>query len=176
MARDRTARARIRQLLTTEGPISDPSGFATGLLKEHVDYKGTSVAFIQLIAAMEEEGEITREIRGKRTYKISATPSTKNAYRSVPQRAVDAATMGPAASSPVVTIDYDKLAKALLQELWSVVSTLATAQAGADTASTAAGIDSQDDAYARRIVAARNALDELFSDVESRAKAATSKV
>jgi hypothetical protein len=171
MARDRTARARIRQLLASEGPISDPSGFATGLLKEHVDYKGTAVAFIQLIAAMEEEGEITRDIRGKRTYKISATSATKSAFRPVTNRAMGAAQSAPMAAAPLMTIDYEKLAKALLQELWSVVTTLVTADAaGAATA------EAEDDVYARRIVAARNALDELFSDVESRAKAAPSKV
>lgn len=180
MARDRTARARVRQLLATGGPISDSSGFATSVLKERIDYKGTGVAFIQLIAAMEAEGEITREIRGKRTYKISATSATRDAYR--PVAVTEAADSGQATPSsvvaPVVSIDYEKLAKTMVQELWSVFAAVASAtanvQSPVESTHSEAAVD--DDVYARRIEAARNALDELFNDVESRSKAAASKV
>jgi len=179
MARDRTARARVRRLLATEGPVSDSSGFATGMLKERIGYKGTSVAFIQLIAAMENAGEITREIRGKRTYKISATPATLNTFRPAASPHVPDATQPAdvAALAPAVSIDYEKLAKALIKELWSAISSVASATtategpAGASTAPAA-----YDEEYALRIEAARNALDDLFQDVEARTKAATSNV
>ncbi len=39
MARDRTARARIRELLAANGPVIDPSGYATGELKDAIDYQ-----------------------------------------------------------------------------------------------------------------------------------------
>lgn len=50
----------------------DGSGHATGLLMKAVGYQGSSVAFIQLVAAMDRDGEISRDIRGKRTYRISS--------------------------------------------------------------------------------------------------------
>lgn len=173
MARDRTARTRIRQLLASNGPVSDPSGFATGLLKDHVDYEGTPVAFIQLIAAMEQDGEITREIRGKRTYKISATPSTRNAFKTA-KAPVSGGASEHVAVVPTISIDYEKLSKALLQELWSVVSSVAAAGEGATSPAPVSG--PSEDVYVRRIEAARAALDDLFNDVESRSKAATSRV
>src|SRR6516165_5952584 len=68
-ARDRSARSRIREYLTQHGPVEDPSGGATALLKDAVGYGGNDVAFIQLITAMDKAAEIHREIRGKRTFK-----------------------------------------------------------------------------------------------------------
>ena len=71
MSSDRTARARIRQYLATHGPVVDPSGYATGVLKDAIGYTGSSVAFIQLVTAMSKDQELSRSIRGKRTYRIS---------------------------------------------------------------------------------------------------------
>ena len=70
MPRDRTARSRIRQFLADAGPVVDPSGYATSVLREAIAYEGSSVAFIQLIAAMDHDGELKREIVGKRTFQI----------------------------------------------------------------------------------------------------------
>jgi hypothetical protein len=73
MSRDKTARSRIRQYLQTHGAVDDPNGYATSVLKEAIEYDGTPVAFIQLIAAMDRDGEITRTVRGKRTYRITGS-------------------------------------------------------------------------------------------------------
>jgi hypothetical protein len=147
----------------------DSSGFATGVLKERIDYKGSSVAFIQLIAAMERDGEITREIRGKRTYKISATPETQKAFMPVGSAPVARAAQATAeVDGTVISIDYDKLANALLRQLWSVISAVATADRGEHEAVSA---ESTSEDYMDKLTAARRALDELFSDVESKASA-----
>src|ERR1700679_816497 len=71
VVRDRTARSRIRNYLAEHGPIVDSSGRATAVLKDVIGYQGSAVAFIQLITAMDKSAEIEREIRGKRTYRIS---------------------------------------------------------------------------------------------------------
>lgn len=110
--RDRTARFRIRRFLASQGPVSDPSGYATGILKDSIDYQGTSVAFIQLVAAMERDGEIVREIRGKRTYRISlstANMSTERMSVYPTNNDLDATDTG--------SVDYQRLAQALVREL-----------------------------------------------------------
>ena len=114
MSRDRTARTRIIEYLRTHGPVDDPTGYATSGLKEAIEYHGTAVAFIQLIAAMDREGEIAREIRGKRTYSISlgqASAIAPAAPRQMPAQA------SPAEALPV-EIDYDRLARALVREFF----------------------------------------------------------
>ncbi|MFJ9390859.1 hypothetical protein ACIRON_18680 [Nocardioides sp. NPDC101246] len=162
MSRDRTARTRIRQYLAASGPIVDPSGYATGLLKDAVDYSGSSVAFIQLIAAMDRDGEIEREIVGKRTYKIEGigvpvTPSPEALTASGHKATV------VAPGQPVIELDYKRLAQALVAELLS-----ATAQArgtsGTDTAEapSADQLEVERDEYARRLEIARNQIDELL--------------
>jgi hypothetical protein len=172
MARDRNARARIRQFLATGGPIVDSSGFATGILKERIDYSGSSVAFIQLIAAMEQKGEIVREIRGKRTYKICATAKTAKSFQAFARQS-DASTTPRTddAAGAEITIDYDLMAKALVREMWSAVAAVAS-NIPSDRDDTPAVMT---DDYAHKLTAARQALDELFSDVESKAKATASR-
>lgn len=105
MGRDRTARHRIRRHLATHGPLEDRQGLATKRLKEAIGYQGSPVAFIQLVAAMERDGEISRDIRGKRTYRIDTG-----------ERPVGPTT--PAA--PVV--DYDALARSIVRELAAIPS------------------------------------------------------
>ena len=56
-----------------DGEISDPKGMASTVLAEAVGYPGSSAAFAQLLSGMERSGLIEREIRGKRTYRITAT-------------------------------------------------------------------------------------------------------
>ena len=157
-ARDRSARSRIREYLTQHGPVEDPSGGATALLKDEVGYGGNDVAFIQLITAMDKAAEISREIRGKRTYKISAT-----APAAVPlPRATAPAGGGPAA----VVIDYEALARAVVQELARVL-------AGRAAAEPAGGLDAvrlerdrlqaERDEYAKRLQIARRQLTALLA-------------
>ena len=89
---------------------------ASTRLAEAVGYPGSSVAFAQLLSGMERDGLINREVRGKRTYRItlSAPPSARLAADSV--RADDSArTAMPAAFSAV--IDYDELADRVIMRL-----------------------------------------------------------
>ena len=161
MSRDRTARTRIRQYLATSGPIVDPSGYATSLLKDAVGYTGSAVAFIQLIAAMDRDGEIEREISGKRTYKIEGIgvpvmPSSE-ARASTGQT-----TVITGSGLPTIELDYKRLAQALVAELLS-----ATAEAQRETAPAASTttdqIAAERDQYARRLEIARNQIAELLS-------------
>jgi hypothetical protein len=162
MSRDRTARTRIRQYLAASGPIVDPSGYATSLLKDAVGYSGSSVAFIQLIAAMDREGEIEREIVGKRTYKIEGI--------GVPVTPSPEALTGPghktvvaAPGQPVIELDYKLLAQALVAELLSATAEARrTAVPATAEAPTAGQIEAERDEYARRLEIARNQLDELL--------------
>jgi hypothetical protein len=129
VVRDRTARSRIRNYLAERGPIVDPSGRATAVLKDAIGYQGSAVAFIQLITAMDKSAEIEREIRGKRTYRISgqdrrlpATPANgRGGAASV------APLSAPVASGPRLDLDYDELARALLRQTWRLAD-LADAQ------------------------------------------------
>ena len=59
---------------------------ASTRLAEAVGYPGSSVAFAQLLSGMERDGLISREVRGKRTYRIALSA------RALPGRG---ATAGP---------------------------------------------------------------------------------
>jgi hypothetical protein len=108
MSRDRTARARITQFLAVHGAIEHDQGKATAALMEAIGYEGHATAFIQLLAAMDRDGEIERETRGKRTYKITG----------VARPGVTARIGGGAEDG----VDYDELARALLRETWRVLA------------------------------------------------------
>jgi hypothetical protein len=114
MIRDRTARTRIRQYLQTHGAVEDPQGYATSVLKDAIAYQGTAVAFIQLIAAMDREGEISREVRGKRTYRISVVAADRGSITAP----VASQHGGVVAASPQIDIDYDRLARAVVREFF----------------------------------------------------------
>jgi hypothetical protein len=114
MSRDRTARTRIREYLRKHGPVDDPTGYATSALKEAIDYRGTPVAFIQLIAAMDREGEIARDIRGKRTYRIAPGRTAELA----PEATLQVPAQGGVPAALPVEIDYDRLARALVREFF----------------------------------------------------------
>src|SRR5215831_13373400 len=72
-------RDRIVAHLADITEITDPAGMASTRLAEAVGYPGSSVAFAQLLSGMERDGLIAREVRGKRTYRITlaggATPA-----------------------------------------------------------------------------------------------------
>jgi hypothetical protein len=50
---------------------------ASTRLAEAVGYPGSSVAFAQLLSGMERDGLISREVRGKRTYRIVLAPGVQ---------------------------------------------------------------------------------------------------
>ena len=64
-------RDRIIAHLAAVTEIADPTGMASTRLAEAVGYPGSSVAFAQLLSGMERDGLIAREVRGKRTYRIT---------------------------------------------------------------------------------------------------------
>lgn len=104
-------RDRIMSHLAIAGEISDDGGMASTLLAKEVGYPGSSIAFAQLLSGMERSGLIRREVRGKRTYRITAVPGS--ATRLVPageHKPVSRAAAGGA-------LDYDELARRLLVQV-----------------------------------------------------------
>jgi chromosome segregation ATPase len=106
-------RQQVEQYLIEHGPFEDSTGRATAKLKEVLGYEGTNAGFTQLIANMDRAGQLTREVRGKRTYRITAVADGAEAARSSVDRPVDVADNAE--------MDYDKVASALLLQ---VVQTL----------------------------------------------------
>jgi hypothetical protein len=109
-------RDRIIAHLALVAEVADGTGMASTRLAEAVGYPGSSVAFAQLLSGMERDGLINREVRGKRTYRItlSAPPAARLAADS--GRADDAARPAlPVAFSAV--IDYDELADRVIMRL-----------------------------------------------------------
>src|SRR5271165_6428422 len=64
-------REHIIAYLTEVNELLDANGMASTQLAAAVGYPGSSVAFAQLLSGMERSGLIEREVRGKRTYRIS---------------------------------------------------------------------------------------------------------
>jgi hypothetical protein len=155
MSRDRTARTRIREYLRTHGAVDDPTGYATSALKDAIEYNGTAVAFIQLIAAMDREGEIAREIRGKRTYRITPGPASTvvaDIPRQTPVR-------DSAAVAQPIEIDYDRLARAVVREFF-LQAAQNTAAGGGQTGR----LRAERDEYALKLEMARLRLGALLGD------------
>jgi hypothetical protein len=169
MARDHTARARIQQYLSSAGPIDDPSGYASKVLRERIDYQGSAVAFIQLIAAMEQDGEIVRKIRGKRTYRISASKSLVGSA-TAPAAPSPTSPIPSAPAAAGIEIDYDRLARAIVREFWIASAGSGPLGVGAQRSNDAAAeqerIAAQRDDYARRLELARDQLNQLLDDAE----------
>ncbi|BCB89840.1 hypothetical protein [Phytohabitans suffuscus] len=168
MARDRTARTRIQQYLAKHGPVDDPSGLATSVLKDAISYEGSSVAFIQLIAAMDHDGEIVRDIRGKRTYRISPGVQADNAVDTGTPRSmrVPVAAVTTASADGELVIDYDLLAKALVRELWEF-ATAHIEPAAVPRRRRDADLErvkAERNEYAKRLELARAKLNELFGE------------
>lgn len=64
-------REHVVTYLAQTGALYDKDGMASTRLAAAVGYPGSSVAFAQLLSGMERSGLIRREVRGKRTYRIS---------------------------------------------------------------------------------------------------------
>lgn len=148
------------------GPLEEGSGHATGALKDAIDYQGSSVAFIQLIAAMDRDGEIDREIRGKRTYRISAAGDSSAAGSSspsFPRPTARVAAMTTSGTATSVEIDYHRLAKALVSELLGFVADQTAPVVASDVAQADRDrLEAERNDYARRLEIAREKLDELL--------------
>ncbi len=98
---------------------------ASTRLAEAVGYPGSSVAFAQLLSGMERDGLINREVRGKRTYRItlSAPPARAPAD---PARPDDPRGAVPVAFPAV--IDYDELADRVIMRLLRRLTELSPAE------------------------------------------------
>jgi hypothetical protein len=93
-------RDRIVAYLALVAEIADGTGMASTRLAEAVGYPGSSVAFAQLLSGMERDGLISREVRGKRTYRItlSAPSAARRATASVSTVSVGSASVGAASA------------------------------------------------------------------------------
>jgi len=113
------ARSRITHELLTHGAVVEKGGKATSLLKDKINYQGSHVGFCQLLTAMEREGEVVREIRGKRTYSIKLTAKSSDASQEEPiltRSRGRKSSSGQNGSNPteVDQLDYEELAATLL--------------------------------------------------------------
>src|SRR5215468_3506384 len=148
-------RDRIVAYLADITEITDPAGMASTRLAEAVGYPGSSVAFAQLLSGMERDGLIVREVRGKRTYRITlaagaratraaaarrsaAAPGVPGAHAGTAPNGAGqaAATLGTDPAASPAGFDYDELARRLLIQ---VVRRLAATPAGLEQ--TVAGLE-----------------------------------
>ena len=117
-------RDRVMSYLRMAGEIRDESGMASTALAEAIAYPGSSIAFAQLLSGMERSGLIEREVRGKRTYRITPVKAAMAPARpgAVSPRGGRPATAGKsgaraAAAEGAEDFDYDELARRLLLEV-----------------------------------------------------------
>jgi hypothetical protein len=118
-------RDRIIAHLAVVAEVADPAGMASTRLAQAVGYPGSSVAFAQLLSGMERDGLISREVRGKRTYRIMAKPPAGSVPAPAP------ASAEPRGAYPAGTntaIDYDELADRVLVRLLRRLSELSPAE------------------------------------------------
>lgn len=120
-------RDRITGYLALIGEITDPAGMASARLATAVAYPGSSVAFAQLLSGMERDGLISREVRGKRTYRITLTTPVPVRTAREPASGTPAPPEAPPVPFPA-TIDYDALARRVLVHLVRCLSELNAAE------------------------------------------------
>ncbi|HMK63172.1 MAG TPA: hypothetical protein VK386_06100 [Acidimicrobiales bacterium] len=133
MPRDTTVRQRVTDYLVGHGELSDKSGRATSRLKEAVGYNGGDAGFIRIVSLMAEAGDIEREVRGKRTYRILLTDQGRAAAR-LPTAPSFAAMAPSVAATPDGELDYDELAAALLSRAARALTAAESAASGGDQA------------------------------------------
>jgi hypothetical protein len=160
------------------GEVKDASGMASTALAEAIAYPGSSIAFAQLLSGMERSGLIEREIRGKRTYRISpgrgaaAAPARAGA---APQRGTQVAAAESGAEGAAETgaegteeFDYDELARRLLLQVVQRISTLPVE--GPEPAEDAATGEGADDVSLARAVAG---LEQKLASIRSKQRRLT---
>ncbi len=117
-------REHIIAYLAEASELFDANGMASTQLAAAVGYPGSSVAFAQLLSGMERSGLIEREVRGKRTYRISLGPAQARAAAEAEERAGlggaagGAGVDGVSGTDGIVSgFDYDELARRLLAQV-----------------------------------------------------------
>jgi hypothetical protein len=125
------------------GEVSDEAGMASSVLAREVGYPGSSIAFAQLLSGMERSGLIRREVRGKRTYRITAASADAAAITAAIRHQA-----GPRGGPDVTGMsgfDYDELARRLLVQV--------VRQLGTTPAEPAAAVDRPDGGGLEQVVA-----------------------
>jgi hypothetical protein len=110
-------RDRIIAHLTHVTEVADVAGMASTRLAEAVGYPGSSVAFAQLLSGMERDGLINREVRGKRTYRITLTSPPAPRLSPDPDRAQGGPLPAVTVQFPGAGVDYDELADRVIARL-----------------------------------------------------------
>ncbi len=116
--------------------LFDAHGMASTQLAAAVGYPGSSVAFAQLLSGMERSGLIQRDVRGKRTYRISLGDAGLGDADLGDAEIAGTGTAGLAGTEAIngtagtAGFDYDELARRLLVQL---VRRLAAAEPDATT-------------------------------------------
>lgn len=118
-------RKHIVAYLAEVHELFDAHGMASTQLAAAVGYPGSSVAFAQLLSGMERSGLIQRDVRGKRTYRISLGAADLGDADLGDAENADAGTAGlagikvinGAAGNSAAGFDYDELARRLLVQL-----------------------------------------------------------
>lgn len=127
-------RDRVVGWLATNGDVADASGMASTVLARSIGYPGSSIAFAQLLSGMERSGLITRDVRGKRTYRVTLTDAGRERAVAGPRparrhsshtRYAEAPAGGhghvPGGDRPrpgdASDVDYDELARRLLLQV-----------------------------------------------------------
>ena len=141
-------RDRIVAHLALVAEVADGTGMASTRLAEAVGYPGSSVAFAQLLSGMERDGLISREVRGKRTYRIalSASAGRRRPGQSLPVSTASVSRPGqqgrqhrarqgragggalPARSPFPAGVDYDELADRVIVRLLRRIAELNPAE------------------------------------------------
>lgn len=124
-------REHVVTYLAESGELYDKDGMASTRLAAAVGYPGSSVAFAQLLSGMERSGLIKREVRGKRTYRISLgdVDGIGPVSRAQSPGAGVPSIAGVAGGLANGEFDYDELARRLLIQ---VVRRLAAAEPESD--------------------------------------------
>jgi hypothetical protein len=100
---------------------------ASTRLAEAVGYPGSSVAFAQLLSGMERDGLINREVRGKRTYRISLSAAPNARLGSDPVRLEESVRPTVPVAFPAV-VNYDELADRVIIRLLRRLAELSPAE------------------------------------------------
>jgi hypothetical protein len=116
-------RDRIVAHLALVAEVADGTGMASTRLAEAVGYPGSSVAFAQLLSGMERDGLISREVRGKRTYRIALSAPAAAGRAAEPRRVEDAGLPGFSGA-----VDYDELADRVIVRLVRRLAELSPAE------------------------------------------------
>jgi hypothetical protein len=118
-------REHIVEYLAEVHELFDAHGMASTQLSAAVGYPGSSVAFAQLLSGMERSGLIQRDVRGKRTYRISLGDAVlgradlpgADAGNLGTGTAGTAGLAGTKMINGAAGFDYDELARRLLVQL-----------------------------------------------------------